>query len=118
MLGVSTSGYYAWRRRPPSRQAQANRALSREIAQIHEQSRGTYGVSTKFRTIWAVAAMAVEWSRRSIDLAQDWRGIHVDLIGLVADYRNRSKNTFSANLWNRSRVKSPASSAHTTGRWS
>ena len=38
MLGVSTSGYYAWRRRPPSR-----RALSREIAQIHEQSRGTYG---------------------------------------------------------------------------
>ena len=23
------------------------------------------GVSTKFRTIWAVAAMAVEWSRRS-----------------------------------------------------
>ena len=43
MLGVSTSGYYAWRRRPPSRRAQANRALSREIAQIHEQSRGTYG---------------------------------------------------------------------------
>ncbi len=35
MLGVSTSGYYAWRRRPPSRRAQANRALSREIAQIH-----------------------------------------------------------------------------------
>ena len=24
-----------------------------------------FGVSTKFRTIWAVAAMAVEWSRRS-----------------------------------------------------
>ena len=23
------------------------------------------GVSTKFRTIWAVAAMAIEWSRRS-----------------------------------------------------
>ena len=41
MLGVSTSGYYAWRRRPHSRRAQANRALSREIAQIHEQSRGT-----------------------------------------------------------------------------
>ena len=30
-------------RRLPSRRAQANRALSREIAQIHEQSRGTYG---------------------------------------------------------------------------
>ena len=26
---------------------------------------GRVGVSTKFRTIWAVAAMAVEWSRRS-----------------------------------------------------
>ena len=43
VLGVSTSGYYAWQRRPPSRRTQANRALSQEIAKIHKQSRGIYG---------------------------------------------------------------------------
>ncbi len=43
LLGVSTSGYYAWRRRGPSRRAQQNEALSRRIAAIHAQSRGTYG---------------------------------------------------------------------------
>ena len=43
VLGVSTSGYYAWQRRPPSHRTQANRALSQEIAKIHKQSRGIYG---------------------------------------------------------------------------
>ena len=35
------------------------------MAQATASSRSATGVSTKFRTIWAVAAMAVEWSRRS-----------------------------------------------------
>ena len=43
LLGVSTSGYYAWRRRGPSRRARENETLSRRIAAIHAQSRGTYG---------------------------------------------------------------------------
>ena len=43
LLGVSTSGYYAWRRRGPSRRAQENEELSRRIAAIHAASRGTYG---------------------------------------------------------------------------
>ena len=40
VLGVSTSGHYAWRQRPPSRRAQRDQELS---ARIHEQSRQTYG---------------------------------------------------------------------------
>jgi len=43
VLGVSTSGYYAWRQRPPSRRAQEREALGRRIAAIHAESRQTYG---------------------------------------------------------------------------
>ena len=40
VLGVSPSGYYAWRGRPPSRRARENEALSRRITAIHGPSRG------------------------------------------------------------------------------
>jgi putative transposase len=42
-LGVSTSGYYAWRTRPPSRRSRADAALGATIAAVHAGSRGTYG---------------------------------------------------------------------------
>ena len=43
-LGVSTSGYYEWRTRPPSPRALADDALTAQIREIHTMSRGTYGV--------------------------------------------------------------------------
>ncbi len=43
VLGVSSSGYYAWRTRPLSARAQADQALLTHIRIIHAQSRGTYG---------------------------------------------------------------------------
>ena len=43
VLVVSSSGYYAWRERPESIQAQANRKLVMEIRAIHARSRGNYG---------------------------------------------------------------------------
>ena len=43
VLGVSTSGYYAWRKRQPSRRAQADQKLLKRIRTIHERSKGTYG---------------------------------------------------------------------------
>jgi putative transposase len=43
LLGVSTSGYYAWRKRPPSSRAQADAALTGTIRVIHAASRATYG---------------------------------------------------------------------------
>jgi putative transposase len=43
LLGVSASGFYAWRRRSPSARAVADAALSGRIRAIHEHSRGTYG---------------------------------------------------------------------------
>ena len=43
VLGVSPSGYYAWRRRPPSARARANERLLERIREIHQASRGAYG---------------------------------------------------------------------------
>lgn len=42
-LGVTKSGYYAWRRRGPSRHDAADRMLQRRITQIHAASQGIYG---------------------------------------------------------------------------
>ncbi len=44
LLGVSTSGYYAGCTREPSARACADEALQNRIVEIHEGSRGTYGV--------------------------------------------------------------------------
>jgi putative transposase len=43
-VGVSPSGYYAWRGRGPSAHAIADEALAERIRQLHRRSRGTYGV--------------------------------------------------------------------------
>ena len=43
VLGVSPSGYYAWRRRPPSARARADAELRARVQAIHSRSRGTYG---------------------------------------------------------------------------
>jgi len=42
-LGMSRSGYYAARKRPPSRREQENHALAAEIRVIHKQFRQVYG---------------------------------------------------------------------------
>src|SRR6516162_5435070 len=43
VLGVSSSGYYAWCDRPLSMRARTDQALLDQIQAIHERSRGTYG---------------------------------------------------------------------------
>lgn len=43
VLGVSPSGYWAWRKRAPSARARADAALSEQIRTIHQASRSTYG---------------------------------------------------------------------------
>ena len=53
-LGVSRSGYYDWRDRPPSGRSQKNAALTERIREIHQRSRQTYGsprVHAELRTL-------------------------------------------------------------------
>ncbi len=53
-LGVSPSGYYAWRSRGPSARERSDAELAAEIRSSHARSRGTYGVPR----IWADLAEA------------------------------------------------------------
>lgn len=43
VLGVSPSGFYAWRTRPPNQWTQRRGLLRQQIMGIFEESRGTYG---------------------------------------------------------------------------
>jgi putative transposase len=43
VLGVSPSGYYAWRSRPESSRALANRRLLHEVHRLHARHQGRYG---------------------------------------------------------------------------
>jgi putative transposase len=43
LLGVSSSGYYAWVKRRPSRRSETDAALITEIRAVHGASHGTYG---------------------------------------------------------------------------
>lgn len=43
MLGVSVSGYYDWKLRPPAARTLRHAWLAGEIAQVHKDSAGTYG---------------------------------------------------------------------------
>jgi len=43
LLGVSRSGYYAWKKRKPSQRDQINQALIDHIRRIHKMSRKAYG---------------------------------------------------------------------------
>jgi len=52
-LGVSRSGYYAWRGRPPSAREMANRELVGEIRALHRASRETYGSPRIYREMRA-----------------------------------------------------------------
>jgi len=43
VLKVSRSGYYAWRKRRPSRREESNKGLLEHIREVHRGSRNTYG---------------------------------------------------------------------------
>jgi transposase InsO family protein len=43
LYGVSSSGYYAWRSRAPSRRAVEDESVLEEIRHVHRSSRETYG---------------------------------------------------------------------------
>ena len=62
VLGVSTSGYYAWRQRPPSARARADAELTARVRAIHADSRGTYG-APRIHADLAEAGVAVGCKR-------------------------------------------------------
>ncbi len=69
VLEVSRSGYYAWRRREPSKRAQTNARLAMEIRGFHAASRETYGSPRIHQDLteagWKVSRKRVEHLMRS-----------------------------------------------------
>jgi putative transposase len=65
LLGVdlTRSGYYAWRRRPPSERARFDAVLSEKIETIHRNSRATYGAP---RVHAELRAIGIRCSRKRV----------------------------------------------------
>jgi hypothetical protein len=40
MVGVSKSGYYAWKSRPPSKRSREDAALTNKIREVHQRGAG------------------------------------------------------------------------------
>jgi len=50
-LNVSSSGYYAWRKRPPSAREMANQELYKKIKAVYNDIHGTYGSPRIYREL-------------------------------------------------------------------
>jgi putative transposase len=83
VLEVSTSGYYAWRKRLPSARAQKDQQLTEQIVTIHQESRATYGAP---RIHAELAAEGIHCGRKRVA-----RLMHV--AGIVGGHRRRSTIT-------------------------
>ena len=90
VLQVSPSGYYAWRSRPESRRALANRGLLQEVHRLHGQHQGRYGSP---RMHAALRAEGYRVSRGRVERLMRWHGIRA-----LARRRFRPTTTDSCHL--------------------
>jgi putative transposase len=72
-FGVSRSGYYAWRIRPPSARAGTDAQLGRHLCQAHAASRQTYGSP---RLLQALQKKGLRTSRRRVCRLMRQHGLH------------------------------------------
>jgi putative transposase len=86
MLGVSRSGYYAWRERPPSRRSREDGILAEKIREVHERSRRTYGYP---RIHAELRALGVRCGRRRVARLMQEAGLR----GCLRGRRRRSTTT-------------------------
>jgi putative transposase len=60
VLGVSRSGYYAWRGRPTGPEAERRDRLTEQIRRVHQESRRTYGSPRVYRELVAQGVACCE----------------------------------------------------------
>jgi putative transposase len=63
MVGISKSGYYAWKSRAPSKRSREDAALTERIVEVHRRSRETYGY---LRVHAALRALGLRCGRRRV----------------------------------------------------
>ena len=64
VLAVSASGYYAWRKRPPSARTRADVELTSRIIAIHQYSHGTYGAPRVHEELLVLTALNMALGQR------------------------------------------------------
>lgn len=72
-LGVSVSGYYAWRGRLPSQHQQTDAVLLKDIQRVYQAGRGLYGSP---RIYAALRQQGVHCSRKRVARLMHQAGIH------------------------------------------
>jgi putative transposase len=93
VLKVSRSGYYDWKARPLSKRIREDAALSGQIHEIHERSRGTYGsprVHAELRSI------GIRCSRKRVARLMRTEGLRGCIRGSRKRTTRRNKHTVPA----------------------
>jgi transposase InsO family protein len=72
VLGVSRSGFYAWKKRPPSSQSKKRAKLAVEIAAVHKKSSRRYGSPRIHR---ALRSKGIRVSRKTVERVMREEGI-------------------------------------------
>lgn len=72
-LGVSVSGYYAWRSRPPSQHQQTDAVLLKDIQTAYQAGRGLYG-SPRIHAV--LRQQGIRCSRKRVARVMRQHGIH------------------------------------------
>ena len=100
-LGVSTSGFYDWRKRQscPSRRSVADARLTETIRSIHTRSRGTYGSPR----VWAELrhGMGIRVGRKRVERLMRLAGITGIYRRKASHRKRRVKGEVSADLVDR-----------------
>ena len=88
IAGVSTSGYYAWRKRPPSQRAREDALLLADIHQVHADSHGSYG----YRRVFA-ALLALKHKKMKGAFGRDRVARLMRQYGIRSNRKRRRKST-------------------------
>lgn len=100
IVGVSKSGYYAWKARPPSKRSREDAALTEKIREVHEGSRKTYGYP---RVHEELRALGVRCGRRRVARLMRRAGLRGCMRGSKRRTTRRDpRATPAADLVNRS----------------
>jgi putative transposase len=92
-LGVSRSGYYDWRGRPPSDRDRADAALTQRIGEIHRRSRQTYGSP---RIHAELKALGTRCSRKRVERLMRKAGLQGCMRGRRKGATSRAKRVAPA----------------------
>ena len=86
LLSVAQSGYYAWRRRPPSARTVRHAWLTEQIEAVHTASRGTYGACRVHAEL--TLGLGLQVGHNQIELLMARAGIK----GLLGTRRRRPRH--------------------------